>query len=179
MVNILTIAWLVSVATDLVASIVYLVWSKWRAGRASTRAADHVRFEALWGMVLALPALLAVLATTVDSESRSPWSLLLLLGVTPLYALPVLALVGRKLPTAARWYPAVVAIGALPVSVVLGAAAGYGVFWLIFFVPIATRLGVGYAADCLVSLRFARAVSARDSERQRESANLQLTPAPG
>ena len=172
-------AWLVSVAVDFVASIVYLVLASRRSRRSDLSASAHVRFEAIWAMVLAVPALLVVIATSLDPLSRSPWSPLLVAGLAALYVIPALALAGRSLHRVAGLYPAVIAIGSLPVAVVCGIVAGYGTFWFVFFVPIATRLGFGYAADCMVAVRFARAVRVRDEERTREQERLLLPEAPG
>jgi hypothetical protein len=179
--SVLASAFLVSLATDVIASITYIAMSNSRDSRGGLpRSPEHqLRFESIWAMVLALPALLRVAAVCAFPDSREAWHLLLGIAVLGLYVNPTLAPMGRSLPKAARWYPAVIAIGALPVLVVLGVMFGYGAVWLIFFVPISSRLGFGYAADCMVGVRFARAVARRDLEDARDRELVQLADAPG
>ena len=161
----------VSIFTDFVASIIYLVMAVRRARRPQIRAGEFdVRFEAVWGMVLAAPVLWLVLG--IATAPQNDWRIsLLLIPVVALYAVPIAALAGWRLPRAVRVYPAVIAIA----PIVLMCLSGLGaVFWnrqsqdftfveLVLGMLIPTRLGVGFAADCTVAVRFARAVDRRQN----------------
>ena len=115
-------AFLVSLGVDVIASITYLVLVSLRARRPEAHDADgDVRFESIWAMILALPALLVVLALVVD-PGADWWFGLLLCAVLALYGVLTVALTGRRLPRAARGYPAFVAIGTVPLLFVLGLA---------------------------------------------------------
>ena len=170
-----------SLITDVIASAVYLGWSYGRSN-AANGAKDafmpDVRFESVWCMILALPALLAVLAG-VFGAGLWPG---LLVAVLALYAIPALALAGRRLPAPARAFPAFVAIGTFPVLLVLGVVAAGGLLWLMVFPLIGSRLVVGYVADCKVGLRFLRAVEDYDGRQEptrsfaRYSSRVGVTP---
>lgn|GEM_PF-2344245 len=166
--DVLGAAFLVSLAADVVLSITYLVLAGRRA-RGGLPDGDwdrEVRFHAIWGMMLAVPALLFVVSGASEMGSWTVWTGLMLVVLIGLYAVPALAIAGRGLAPALRWYPAVVAIGTLPLLVIVGAFAdGFGSLWLVIFLPASTRLGIGYAADCMVGVRFARAVGRRDAAR--------------
>lgn len=156
-------AFLVSLGVDVIASITYLVMVSSRERHAEAHDSDgDVRFESIWGMILALPALLVVLAL-VCAPGAEWWSGLLLLAVLAMYAVLALALSGRKLPRWIRAYPAFVAIGTVPLLFLVGLTTYYALIWLILFPFVGTRLVVGYVADCRVGLRFSRAVQRRDT----------------
>lgn len=175
-------AWLLSLALDLILSIVYIATSNSRDSRGGLPgpSESQVRRQSVWGMVLAVPALLFSLSWVLYPGGWTPWALLLLGSVIPLYVIPARALLGRSTPPVARWYPAVFAIGLLPVLVLLSVFAdGFGAMWLVFFKPISTRLGFGYAADCMVAVRFARAVERRDTARFCERELVRFADSPG
>ena len=76
------------------------------------------------------------------------WFGLLLCAVLALYGVLTVALTGRRLPRAARGYPAFVAIGTVPLLFLVGLTTYYALIWLILFPFVGTRLVVGYVADC-------------------------------
>ena len=156
-------AFLVSLGVDVIASIIYLVMVSSRERHAGAHDADgDVRFESIWGMILALPALLVVLSL-VCAPGAEWWFGLLLLAVLAIYAVLALALSGRKLSRAIRGYPGFIAIGTVPLLFLLGLTTYYALIWLMLFPFVGTRLVVGYVADCRFGLRFARAVRRRDA----------------
>lgn len=162
-------AWLVSEVAVFVLSLVYLSWwGFYRDGeRAQARSANaRVRFEAIWGMILALPLPLLVLGA-VSFPGTDAWLVAIAVAAcVGFYAIPVLALLGRRLHAWARAVPAIVAIGTAPL-VTLAVAIGYEFNPLAILVALLLAFGCGinYAAACIVSVRFARAVAARDGER--------------
>ena len=132
-----------------------------RAWRALTGDAD-VAFEARWGMVLAVPAVALMLLAFVDPARAPMWAWLsgfVLLGI---YIVAILALNRVPVPWWAQWLPSVFAIAITPLAAVTFALGG-GWPWVSFFVY--SRLGIGYIADVVVGVRFARAVHARDVAR--------------
>ena len=156
-----------SLIADVILSSVYLGWSYRRSNQtagATHAAGTDVKFESVWCMILAVPALLLVLGAVFQDEAEW-WFGLLLIAVLALYAVPALALSGRRLPAPACSYPAIVAIGTLPFLLLLGIALGYGFLWLMFFPLIGSRFVVGYMADYKVGLRFLRAVRDFDSRQ--------------
>lgn len=165
-----------SIFTGSLASIVYLVWSGLRAHRAGLPRSpqSEVRFEAVWGMVLAAPALIFAVGGATASGG-SPWlSALLLVALAMVYAPPVLALARVHLPKPVRVAPATVAIAAVPTLVLWGSIAYGDVLWFIMFSFVVSKAGVGYVADCMVGVRFARAVARLDAERMRERESARL-----
>lgn len=147
-------------------SLVYLSLAWWRSRRPQ-RAGSHteqVRVESIWGMALALPALLYVLIGAVEPSPWSPQWLLFVTAVLALYAVAAFALADRRLPARARWYPAFVAFLATPALLVsVATSAGVDTRYFALVAVFVSRLGVGYIADCVVGVRFARAVGRRQA----------------
>ena len=167
-----------SLFTDFVASFIYLAMAVRRARRPQIREGDSaVRFEAVWGMVLAAPLLWLVLwlATAPQNDSRID---LLLVPVVALYAVPLAALAGCRLPRAVRVYPAIIAIAPIVLMFLSGLvevflnsqSSDFTSIELVLAMLIPTRLGVGFAADCTVAVRFARAVGSRQRASGQRSA---------
>jgi len=161
-----SVALVLSLFASVPASIVYLALSAARSRQLAANGMHDqgVRLEAMWGMALALPALLVVASGALEPGDSSRWWPPLIAVVFGLYAVPVLALGGRHLPAVARWYPATVAFVATPALMVAYAAApDFESFPFFIFVAGVSRLGIGYVADCVVGVRFARAVGRRQA----------------
>ena len=164
---------------SLVFSPVYLVWATVRssdrrrlppnpvdvvalgAQRALTGDADVV-FEALWGMVLALPAVALALFMLVDPAALPFGIWLAIFALLGIYVIAILACNRVALARWARWLPAIFAIVATPLLAAVAADVG---MWLWASFLLYSRLGIGYIADVVVGVRFARAVRSRDQAR--------------
>jgi len=154
--------WLVSFA--------YIVWALSRSGRDKRQysASAQVRFEAIWGMVLAWPAVLFAVGGVILEPGSWWWAAVA--GVAALYVVAGLALAGRELSFGARHYPLAVAVLATPIVAFTAFGSDY---W--FSILVVSRLGLGYVAEVMVGLRFARAVGRRQAleasapDRQREA----------
>jgi len=163
---------------SLVFSPLYLVWAIRRsvrrrrippnpvdlmapAARRALTVDEDVSFEALWGMVLALPALAVSLFALADPASVPFGIWLAILALLGIYAIAILAIARVTVSWWARWWPAVFAVVATPLAATLSASNG-GV-WLWGSLLLSSRLGIGYIADVVVGVRFARAVHSRDT----------------
>lgn len=133
-----------------------------------------VKFEAVWGMVLAPPILAIGLVGLTDSEMPAWLGIVGLAGVTT-YSVAALALLSIPLPWWARVWPAVVAFAATPVLAFSGVLAPDE---LMGGLVLASRFGVGYVADCVVGVRFALAVGRRDRATTPASEIAELLAAP-
>jgi hypothetical protein len=154
LVEVLSYASGVSACVACVAAIVYMCWWAFaRNGvRATSRSLDaRLRFEAIWGIVLALPLGLALLALAASLSAQPLAAAGLVLVAVAFFAIPVAALRDLRLPPGVRWVPAGVAFS---IGTPLAALTCYLV------VPV-----LWYVAGCMVAVRFARAVRARDAER--------------
>ena len=146
----------------LLVSVVYLIVAIVLASRrppTSLTALDaRVRVEAWWGMVLAIPAVLYV----AMGGYRASWNwpaAVIAVGTVGAFAVAIAALRGADLTAWQRSIPVLLAVFALPIAVLaeLGVPSGKSGVILIF----GSYLGLGYAAWCVVAVRFARAVARR------------------
>ena len=146
----------------LLVSVVYLivaiVLSARRPPTSLTALDGRVRVEAWWGMVLAIPAVLCVAMGGYRVSWHWP-AAVIALGTVGAYAVAIAALRGAALTAWQRSIPVLLAVFALPIAVLaeLGVPSGKSGVLLIF----GSYLGLGYAAWCVVAVRFARAVGRR------------------
>ena len=161
-------AFYVSLVAAVPASVVYLAlaWSRGSRVGPERTPQGEVRFESLWGMALALPALFLVVGSALGAASEPGtgdwWLALAVAAVLGLYAVPGLALAGKRLPRLARGYPAFVAVVTVPAIIAaFSFSPDGGAYWSFLWGVAASRLGIGYLADCVVGVRFARAVGQR------------------
>lgn len=161
-----TLAWIPLGAALLAATLagpVYLLRTAFgRVGRAlstSSGALDReVRTEAVWGMVLAYPALQAALLCAVGG----PWGVAqqsIFAATLCVYFVAALALRSKPLVAPLRWAPAAFAFIAPPIFL---AALGLEGEDLLGVALTTTLWGLSYLAWCLVGVRFALAVGRRD-----------------
>lgn len=147
-------------------SIYYVLWFAFRRrdAHAKVRSVDSwARRESRWGMLMASPLLFAVLAAAASPGTWWWVSLLSVVAIGLFYSIPVLAFRGVRLPPLIRWLPAAVVLPALPVLLAISAIQG-DLFGALVWFTFAGGLGIGYLAECMVAVRFARAVGRRDAE---------------
>lgn len=161
--------WGISACVACVAPIVYFCWWAFarRGRRATPRPADaQLRFEAIWGIVLALPLGLGAFVAAASWEAQPIAASALVVVTVAFFAIPVAALRGRRLPPVVRWVPAGVAFS---IGTPLALLAVLGLF--LVALP-------WYVAGCMLAVRFARSVARRDSASalEAQAANLHLTP---
>lgn len=158
--------WLVSALLALPASVAYLVWVRATRDSVRTRARSleaGARVEARWGMALAIPPALLLLAGATSAGVPIAVAMLLGLAVAAFYCIPLAVVMGRDIPTFARWVPSAVALPITLLIVLLSvpimASAGS-----LGFIVLAIAIPRGWAS-CLVAIRFAQAVRALERER--------------
>ena len=142
------------------------------AGERSDSLSHEVRYEAIWGIVLSLPLALGVLTVVAEPGIHPLVIALGVFAVVAFYAIPVLAILGRQLPRFVRWLPAAIAISAVPLILVYFLVTGWDWLSVVIVIIFGAGLGVGYAADCMVAVRFARVVAERDAAEWQESLGL-------
>ena len=150
--DVLVNAWAVSAYVALVAAVVYICW--WAFARRGRRAMARsvrarLRFEAIWGIILALPLGLGLLVEATSLKEQPLGAAALVMVAVAFFAIPVAAMQGRRLPAWVRWAPAGVAFS---VGTPLALLSVY-----VLFVPVPW-----YVAGCMVAVRFARAARAAD-----------------
>jgi len=156
-------------------SFAYVSW--WVFARDAPRARarspqQRVRFEAIWGMCLALPLPWTLLVLTSRPDAPAWHAMFAVVASMAFYAVPVLAICGLRLSAAVRWIPLVVAAAGLPVVPAwvfpqvawsTGLIPSWSDVGFLFASGIGIAVVLGYFADCLVAIRFARAVAKRDA----------------
>jgi len=158
--------------------LVYMIWAFARSGAGESKysAQSRVRFEAIWGMVLAWPAVYLGMGSAFAGSTPWWWPGVVA-GVVALYVVAGLALAGRTLPWWARFYPLAVAALATPLVSFVSLDGAYWFSFLLF-----SRLGIGYAAEVMVGVRFALAVGRRQAldapgrDRARQQPGLSGAP---
>jgi len=177
--DVLLYAWGVSACIACVAGIIYICW--WASARRGWRALERsgvarTRFEAIWGIILALPlglglvvgaaSLAAAPSATAPRAAQLTGAVALVSVTVAFFAIPVVALRGRRVPPAVRWVPTGVAFSiGTPLAVLA-----------VFSVPFAVPW---YVAGCMVAVRFARAVGQRDTQLRQlpQAGTLAASPA--
>lgn len=145
-----------------VAGPVYLLRTAFgRVGRSSPNSigehAREVRSESIWGMVLAYPALHAMLLCAVEGPWGPPqWAIFV--ATLLVYLVGFMALKAKPLTAPLRWMPAVFAIVAPPSFLVALGIEGEGLIGLFLTM---TLFGLSYLVWCLVGMRFGIAVGRR------------------
>lgn len=141
----------VSACVACIAAIVYICWWAFarKGRRATSRSLDaRLRFEAIWGIVLALPLGLGLMALAASFSAQPLAAAGLVLVAVAFFAIPVAALRGFRLPPVVRWVPAGVAFS-------IGTPLAALTFYVV--VPV-----LWYIAGCMVAVRFALAARAAE-----------------
>ncbi len=147
-------------------SVYYVIWFAWRRrdANAKVRSVDGwVRREARWGLLMASPLLFAVLAAAASPGTWWWVSLLSVVAIGLFYSIPVLAFRGVRLRPLIRWLPAAVVVPTVPLLLAISATQG-DLFGMLVMLTFGGGLGIGYLAECMVAVRFARAVGRRDAQ---------------